>query len=83
MDIVKHIQLTTEVAKSFLGIPYKWGGRSPMEGLDCSHLVCEILRSVNVLENNQYLRSFELWDHFQHQQSHPCEGALFFTKSVM
>lgn len=31
-------------AMQFVGVPYKWGGASPMEGLDCSGLVQEILR---------------------------------------
>lgn len=42
MDLLK------EYALRFIGIPYKFGGRSPMEGLDCSQLMQEILASVGL-----------------------------------
>lgn len=32
-----------------LGIPYKWGGKTPIGGLDCSGLVEELLRSAGML----------------------------------
>src|SRR3990167_10168286 len=35
-------------AIQFIGIPYKWGGSSPMEGYDCSGFVQEILSSVGL-----------------------------------
>ncbi len=38
-----------EYAKSFLGIRYQWGGKTPIGGLDCSGLVEEILRSIGML----------------------------------
>ncbi len=41
-------QLALEVARSFLGTMYRWGGNDPT-GFDCSGLVIEALRSVGVL----------------------------------
>lgn len=35
-------------ALSFLGVPYRWGGENPINGIDCSGLVQEILRSVGM-----------------------------------
>lgn len=38
MDLVDY-------AKTFIGIPYKWGGEHPAEGYDCSGFIQEILAS--------------------------------------
>lgn len=42
MDLVKAYAL------SFLGIPYKWGGSNPIEGLDCSGLVQLIMSAAGM-----------------------------------
>lgn len=36
-----------EYAKTFLGIPYIWGGADPSKGLDCSGFVQEVLKKFN------------------------------------
>jgi cell wall-associated NlpC family hydrolase len=41
--------LAIEYAKSFLGVPYKWGGDDPIAGYDCSGFVVEILQAVGIL----------------------------------
>lgn len=41
--------LAIDVARSFLGQPYDWGGDDPIAGFDCSGLMIEALRSVGVL----------------------------------
>lgn len=38
-----------DYAKSFLGTHYVYGGNTKLSGLDCSGLVCEILRSAGVI----------------------------------
>lgn len=50
-------------AKSFLGIPYKFGGSSPMEGIDCSGAVQEWLRSVGVDPSGDQ-SAMQLYRHF-------------------
>jgi cell wall-associated NlpC family hydrolase len=40
---------TIDYAKSFLGTHYVYGGNTKLSGLDCSGLVCEILRSAGVI----------------------------------
>ena len=41
--------LALDVAWSFLGLQYSWGGNDPIAGFDCSGLVIEALKSVGVL----------------------------------
>lgn len=40
-----------EYAKTFLGIRYQWGGKTPMGGFDCSGFVEELMSSVGLLGN--------------------------------
>lgn len=44
--MVSHIQVMIDYAMSFLSVPYKWGGESPLEGFDCSGFVQECLRAI-------------------------------------
>ncbi len=37
-----------KIAKRFLGIPYKFGGTSPIKGLDCSAFVGQVFSFLNV-----------------------------------
>lgn len=39
------------VALLLIGVPYSWGGNSIETGLDCSGFVCEVSRSVGLLDN--------------------------------
>lgn len=41
-----------DVAKMFFGIRYDWGGNSPLDGMDCSGFVCEVLRSLGYLQDD-------------------------------
>ena len=41
--------LALQIAFSFLGRKYLWGGNDPVAGFDCSGLVIECLRSVGLL----------------------------------
>jgi hypothetical protein len=38
-----------EVWRSFLNVPYRWGGDDPMEGVDCSGLVLEGLKATGIV----------------------------------
>lgn len=36
----------------FIGLPYRWAGDDPMEGFDCSGLVCEGLTAVGYMSQD-------------------------------
>lgn len=42
------MDLLYDIALSFLNIPYVWGGKNPVQGLDCSGLTQCILSSVGL-----------------------------------
>lgn len=44
----QRIKIAREVAMSYIGTFYKWGGDDP-DGFDCSGFVIEILKSVGIL----------------------------------
>lgn len=73
-------------AEKLLFTPYKWGGNSPIEGLDCSGLVCELMRSVGEIPFKADLSAQQLFDHFsagRGEVNRPGLGALvFFGESV-
>jgi cell wall-associated NlpC family hydrolase len=73
------MELLQRYALSFVGVPYIWGGESPMHGYDCSGLVQEILRSVG-LDPPGDQTAHMLWDHFRRQGGavQPQLGALAF-----
>jgi gamma-D-glutamyl-L-lysine dipeptidyl-peptidase len=70
-------------ALSFIGIPYKWGGNSPLSGLDCSGFVQEMLRSIGECPKED-LTSQQLYNYLADKNY--CEemragSVLFFGKS--
>jgi cell wall-associated NlpC family hydrolase len=72
---------------SLLNIPYKWAGRSPMEGLDCSGLVLLILQSCGVVPRGTDLSAQGLFDYLTSGRGilsiNPGFGTLvFFGKST-
>lgn len=50
---------------SLLGTPYKWGGNSVIEGLDCSGLVCELLKTQGLIGNKEDFSASRLFDVFK------------------
>lgn len=54
-----------EIALSCLNIPYKWGGENPVSGLDCSGLVCWILKCSGMMKHHDpKLSAQELFDKY-------------------
>lgn len=73
-------------AKSMLGIPYIYGGNTPLSGLDCSGLVCELLKSVGELGTMEDLSAQALFDKYHNgagEWNRIAPGSLvFYGESV-
>lgn len=72
-------KLLYDYALRFVGVPYKYGGLSPMEGLDCSSLVRLLLHSAHVDYGNAYTAQtlFEFFSKASHIST-PQLGSLAF-----
>lgn len=63
----------------FIGSPYFWGGDDPMEGFDCSGIVCEILQSVGILKHGSDYTADALYNLFKTKPvDKPEQGCLVF-----
>lgn len=75
-----------DYALSFLGTPYRWGGATPLDGLDCSGLVVELLKSVGLITHSSDYSSQSLFNAFSKtwpQIPSPKFGAIaFFGRSL-
>lgn len=73
-------------ADSLLGTPYKWGGNNPLEGLDCSGMIVELLKSAGERLPAPDMNSQQLFNYYQAgngEWNRQTEGALaWFGKSV-
>lgn len=82
----KRRALATQVAMSFMGLPYVWGGDDPVAGFDCSGMCIEVLKSVDLLPRRGDWTAAGLWKHFA--DNHNCavlrtqitEGCLVFWR---
>lgn len=57
------------IAFSFLNLPYIYGGKSALVGLDCSGLACEILGALGLIPRNSEFGSQQLYDKFKDSSS--------------
>lgn len=56
------IRVVPMLAMSFMNIPYIYGGKSPLTGLDCSGLASELLGSLGLFPRNAELGSQSIYD---------------------
>jgi len=73
------LEIAKQVAFSFLGKPYRWGGNDPIDGFDCSGFCIEILKSVGILPRQGDWTAQGLWNLFEEQEvAAPYPGCLVF-----
>lgn len=70
-----NLELLRQYAMTFCGVPYKWGGKSRNQGMDCSHFVCELLKSTHLVSYNYYGTAQNLYD-LLIKDSTPNKGGL-------
>ncbi len=77
------MNLMSQYALSFLHTPYIWGGKTA-PGLDCSGLVCEVLRAFGFIGKSD-LSAQELFNLPEVQRGTPTleEGSLLFFDERM
>lgn len=64
-----------------LGLPYKWGGSNPLDGFDCSGMVCFILQAFGIVPNKYRTTSQGLYNRMMKDgkgESEPMLGSLAF-----
>lgn len=64
-------------------IPYRWGGKNPMIGLDCSGLIQYILQSFGVgpKETFNSQSMYDYWSKYGTKSAPALGGIVFFGKS--
>lgn len=66
------------LAAAYIGLPYIWGGNTPLPGFDCSGLTCEILRAHGLIGREDYGAS-ALFDKYKaNQTTRYARGCLAF-----
>jgi len=75
----------SDYGKAFIGVEYKWGGKTVESGFDCSGFVSECLKSAGSLENKKLLNSQGLYNHLVGDGISSAimeDSLLFFGESV-
>ena len=68
-------QIIYDYAVSYLGTPYRWGGDDPINGIDCSGLVIEILQAAGIFPRGYDSPAKAIFKDLQRQ------GAVFASKA--
>ena len=76
----KRIEIAREVAMSYLGTPYIWGGNDP-EGFDCSGFVIEILQSIGIFPRHQDTTASGLFNRYQRTNGNDLGNLVFWGTS--
>lgn len=55
------VKIITQYAMSMLNVPYKWGGDTPLEGLDCSGFIIHLLKAYGFFSSDYDNTAHGIW----------------------
>ena len=66
-------------AMRFVGVPYKWGGDDPLQGIDCSGFVIELLKSQGLVAKSFDANAQAIYQRYESSKVYKASfGALVF-----
>jgi cell wall-associated NlpC family hydrolase len=74
---VEHKKIFYDLLVSQLGLPYKWGGSNPLDGFDCSGLVCFAFQSFGIFPNKYRTTSQGIYNRLLKESKTPEDTATF------
>ncbi len=77
--ITDGLEVLIQELEDCMHVPYKWGGNNPLEGFDCSGLVCWGLKRIGILGLHDDITAQSLMKRFwDYRVPDPVRGALLF-----
>lgn len=73
------LQKVVDLARSLLGVRYRWGGTSPQSGFDCSGFISYVARSMNVELPRTSFEMFTAGKSVSREQLRPGDLVFFTT----
>jgi D-gamma-glutamyl-meso-diaminopimelic acid endopeptidase CwlS len=78
----QRIEIAREVAMSYIGTYYKWGGDDP-SGFDCSGFVIEVLKSVGVFPRKGDSTAAGLYERYSRASGEDLGNLIFYGIRVV
>lgn len=56
-------ELFLQILMTYMHKPYIYGGKNPLQGLDCSGLACEVLAMCGLISTNEEMNAQQIHEH--------------------